>query len=176
MTWLQDHIWPVEARWVESRFRPRRRPDWRLRKCCAAASPASTTCTFSRMWSPAAARDCRNARLRGPDRPGFPDRLRPPSWTNILAKGTGVARRALKRAEALLHTAFAPHAPYTVSATGAWSGSAGWPTNSNFPIHIHVHETAAEMAQFHRRARVSAAGTAGATGPMVTLAPCWPCT
>ena len=62
-----------------------------------------------------------------------------------LAKGLALHEEL--RADPLVRAVFAPHAPYTVSAP-ALERIGRLAADLDLPIHIHVHETAAEIARF----------------------------
>jgi len=70
----------------------------------------------------------------------------PTAWANdaddYLAKAAAVHDRC--RDEPLISTAFAPHAPYTVS-DGPLQRVATLAEELDVPVHIHVHETADEV-------------------------------
>ncbi len=143
MIWLQDHIWPAETRWVDREFV---RDGSRL--AIAEMLRGGVTCFNDMYFFPevtaAVARDCGMRACVGLIALDFPTAYAR-NLDEYLDKGLGL-NEALQ-SEPLLHTAFAPHAPYTVSAP-ALERIGRLADELDIPIHIHVHETAAEVAQF----------------------------
>jgi 5-methylthioadenosine/S-adenosylhomocysteine deaminase len=72
----------------------------------------------------------------------------PTAWardsSDYLHKGLALHDRF--RHDPLIRTAFAPHAPYSVS-DGPLSEVVMYAEKLDLPIHMHIHETAAEVAQ-----------------------------
>ncbi|MFZ1861895.1 MAG: amidohydrolase family protein, partial [Candidatus Competibacter sp.] len=143
MTWLQEHIWPVESRWVGADFVR----DGAL-LAMAEMVRGGTTCFNDMYMFPdtvaAAARECGIRACVGLIAFDFPTGYAQ-NMEEYLAKGLQL--HDAMRAEPLVHTAFAPHAPYTVSEP-ALARIARLADELQIPIHIHVHETAAEVARF----------------------------
>ena len=85
MTWLQDHIWPAEARWVDPEFV---RDGTRL--AIAEMLRGGVTCFNDMYFFPevtaAVARDSRDARLRRPDRAWTFPPPTPATWTSIWTR------------------------------------------------------------------------------------------
>ena len=146
MNWLQDHIWPAEARWVDPEFV---RDGTQL--AVAELLRGGTTCFNDMYFFPdATATVAREAGIRacvGLIALDFPTAYAR-SLDEYLAKG--LALHETLRSEPLLHTALAPHATYTVS-TPALERMGRLAADLNLPVHIHVHETAAEVADFQER-------------------------
>lgn len=143
MTWLQDHIWPVEARWVGPDF-----VNDGAQLAMAEMLRGGTTCFNDMYMFPevvaAAARACGIRACVGLIAFDFPTGYAQ-SMDEYLAKGLQLHDDL--RADPLVRAAFAPHAPYTVSAS-ALERIGRLADDMNLPIHIHVHETAAEVARF----------------------------
>ncbi|MBE2294984.1 MAG: TRZ/ATZ family hydrolase [Phycisphaerales bacterium] len=143
MCWLQEHIWPVEGRWVDPEFV---RAGTQL--AIAEMLRGGTTCFNDMYFFPeataAVARECGIRARVGLIAVDFPTAYAR-DLDEYLAKG--LALHETLQGDARVHTAFAPHAPYTVSAP-ALARIGRLATDLDIPIHIHVHETAAEITQF----------------------------
>jgi 5-methylthioadenosine/S-adenosylhomocysteine deaminase len=143
MNWLQGHIWPAETRWVDPEFV---RDGTRL--AIAEMLRGGVTCFNDMYFFPevtaAVARDCGMRACVGLIALDFPTAYAR-SLDEYLDKG--LALHAALQTKPLLHTAFAPHAPYTVSGA-ALERIGRLAAERAIPVHIHVHETAAEVAQF----------------------------
>ena len=141
-TWLEQHIWPAEARWADREFV---RDGTRL--AVAEMLLGGTTCFNDMYFFPdevaAAATEAGIRAVVGMIVIGFPS-----AWARdtreYFAKGQAVHDRY--RDHPLIRTAFAPHAPYTVD-DDALRQVAMLAEELDVPIHMHVHETAAEVAE-----------------------------
>lgn len=146
MSWLQDHIWPAEARWVSPEF-----VHDGAQLAMAEMLRGGITCFNDMYMYPAvvaaAVQACGMRACMGLIVLDFPTAYARNS-DDYLAKGLEL-HAALKTVP-LVHTAFAPHAPYTVSAP-TLERIGRLAAELEIPIHIHVHETAAEVAQFQAR-------------------------
>ena len=140
-TWLEDHIWPAEAKWVGPEFI---RDGAQL--AIAEMLISGTTC-FNDMYfhSDIVAKTAQDMGIRafvGMIVLDFPS-----AWaTNAdeyFRKGLAVHDevRALSRVNATI----APHAPYTVS-DGPLETARTYADELFVPIHMHVHETAEEVS------------------------------
>ncbi|MYM62888.1 TRZ/ATZ family hydrolase [Pseudomaricurvus sp. HS19] len=140
-TWLQDHIWPAEAQWVSPEF------VFDGTELAAAEMIRAGTTTFSDMYffPEEAARAVLKSGMRS--QLAFPIFDFPTAWgtgpDDYIHKG--LALHDNYRSHPLINVVFGPHAPYTVSdeplqriATLAEETQCG--------IHIHLHETAQEVA------------------------------
>ncbi len=142
MTWLQDHIWPAEAKHVSDDFVH----DGSL-VAMAEMLRAGVTCVNDMYFFPGAAgRAALRAGMRatlGMIAIEFPSAYATDAH-DYLAKG--LATRDAYRGEPLLAFAFAPHAPYTVGDE-TLKRIAVLAEELDVPIHCHVHETRGEVEQ-----------------------------
>jgi len=140
MEWLSEHIWPAEGRWVSDEF-----VQDGTRLAVAEMLRGGTTCFNDMYFFPEdTARVASSIGMRAVVGLILIDV--PTVWARdaeeYLAKGLDVHDRF--RADPLVHTAFAPHAPYTVS-DGALARIATLAEELDIPVHMHVHETADEV-------------------------------
>lgn len=140
MTWLENHIWPTEARVVGREFV---REGTRL--AAAEMLLGGTTC-FNDMYffgdeAAAAAIEAGMRAVIGMIVIGFPS-----AWANDVDEyfRRGQTIHDQYRSHPLITTAFAPHAPYTVD-DNALKRVATLAEELDVPVHMHVHETAAEI-------------------------------
>ncbi len=140
MDWLNHHIWPAEAKWVSPDFV---RDGTEL--AIAEMLKSGTTCFSDMYFFPdVTARVCHDAGMRaciGLIMIDFPS-----AWAQnadeYLHKGLKL-HDELRNSE-LVTTAFAPHAPYTVS-DAPFEKIRMYADELDIPVHIHVHETAHEV-------------------------------
>mgnify|MGYP001247353158 FL=1 len=146
MSWLQDHIWPAEARWVDPDFV---RDGTRL--ALAEMLRGGTTCFNDMYFFPevttTAVREAGMRACVGLIALDFPTAYAR-NLDEYLDKG--LALHSELQNDPLVRVAFAPHAPYTVSAS-ALERIGRLADELNIPVHIHVHETAAEVADFEAK-------------------------
>ncbi len=141
MQWLNDHIWPAESRWVNEEF-----VHDGSRLAIAEMISSGTTCFNDMYFFPDQTADAAiDAGIRaciGMILIDFPT-----AWAadpqEYIDKGEAVHDKY--RHAPLIRTAFAPHAPYTVSdeplrRIGVLA------EELDVQIHVHVHETADEIA------------------------------
>ncbi len=142
MEWLQNHVWPAEARHVSDEFVH----DGSL-LAMAEMLRSGVTCVNDMYFFPeATARAALRAGMRaslGVIAIDFPSTYAP-DMNGYLAKG--LATRDAYQGEALLTFTLAPHAPYTVGDE-ALKRIAVLAEELDVPIHTHVHETLAEIEQ-----------------------------
>ena len=140
MRWLQEHIWPVESRWVGEEFV---RDGTML--AVAEMLRGGTTCFNDMYFYPGdAGRAAAAAGMRcvaGMIVLDFPT-VWAGSADEYLARATEIHDEF--RSHPLVDTAFAPHAPYTVS-DGPLERVRTLADELDVPIHIHLHETAGEV-------------------------------
>ena len=142
MTWLQEHIWPAEAKHVSADFVH----DGTL-LACAEMLRGGITCFNDMYFFPeAAARAVTTSGIRaviGLALLEFPTAYASDA-DDYLAKG--LAARDALRTQPLLHFALAPHAPYTVSDR-SFERIATLAGELDIPVHVHLHETTAEIEE-----------------------------
>lgn len=142
MDWLQNHIWPAEARHVSDQFVY----DGTL-LAAAESLRSGVTCLNEMYFFPdEAAKAALEAHIRlvtGLIVIDFPT-----VWAANAEEYLDKAQRVHDqfRGEELVTTAFAPHAPYTVSDEPL-RRIASWAEELDIPIHMHIHETAHEIDQ-----------------------------
>ncbi|MCU7874195.1 MAG: TRZ/ATZ family hydrolase [Candidatus Thiodiazotropha sp. (ex Lucinoma borealis)] len=142
MTWLNDHIWPAEAKWVNEEF-----IHDGSQLAIAEMLLSGTTCFNDMYFFPdITGRVANQAGIRavlGLIVIDFPS-----AWASdgddYLHKGLQV--HDLFRTNPLIHTAFAPHAPYSV-ANPVLEQIRTFADELEIPIHMHVHETHDEIVQ-----------------------------
>ena len=140
MEWLEQHIWPIEAKWVSDSFV---RDGSRL--AIAEMIRGGTTCFNDMYFYPdEVARVAIDAGIRASI--GLIVIDFPTVWANnadeYISKGLQVHEQV--RDNPLITTAFAPHAPYTVS-DAPFQKINSLAEQMDIPIHMHIHETADEV-------------------------------
>ena len=142
MDWLNNHIWPAEAKWVSPEFV---RAGTEL--AIAEMLRGGTTCFNDMYFFPdATAQAAEAAEMRaviGMTVIDFP--------TAYAQNADDYLHRGLKfhdqiKNSTLVTTAFAPHAPYTVS-DAPLEKIRMYADELDRPIHMHIHETAFEVEQ-----------------------------
>ena len=140
--WLQDRIWPLERAIVG--------PDFVYdgsRLAAAEMLRAGITCCNDMYFYPAeAAQGLRSVGLRaavGILAIDFPSRYASDADDYLRQ---GLAARDALLDDPLISFTIAPHAPYTV-ADGTLRRIAALAEELDLPVHMHVHETAQEVAQ-----------------------------
>jgi len=142
MKWLQEHVWPAEAKHVSDEFCH----DGSLLAMAELLRAGTTTVNDMYFFPEATARAALRAGMRaclGVIAVEFPS-VYAPDVNGYLQKG--LATRDAYQGEPLLSFALAPHAPYTVG-DAALKHIAVLAEELDVPIHTHVHETADEIAQ-----------------------------
>ncbi|ROU05634.1 TRZ/ATZ family hydrolase [Lysobacter enzymogenes] len=141
MEWLQGHIWPVEAAVIGPQF-----VEDGITLSIAEMLRGGTTCANENYFFP----DVQAAVYK---RHGFRARVGlpvidfPTAWAKTSDEYFDRAGEVhdLWRDDALVATAFAPHAPYTVSDAN-FERIRMLADQLDLPIHLHTHETAQEIA------------------------------
>jgi len=142
MRWLQEHIWPAEAKHVSPQFVE----DGTL-LACAEMLRGGITCFNDMYFFPEAA-------LRAAQASGMRAALGmivielPSAYASDPDDylGKGLALRDRWREHPLLSFCLAPHAPYTVS-DATFRKIATLAAEIEVPVHVHLHETEEEVAQ-----------------------------
>ncbi len=142
MDWLNNHIWPIEQKHISAEFVY----DGSL-LACAEMIRSGTTCFNDMYFFP-------EETARAVEQAGMRAKLGlilidfPSAWAKdadeYLAKGIELHDQL--HGNSLISTAFAPHAPYTVSDDPLKRIST-YAEELDIPIHIHLHETADEVEQ-----------------------------
>lgn len=142
MDWLTKHIWPAEAKWISPEFV---RDGVRL--AAAEMLKSGTTCLNDMYFFPEdAATALREAGMRaclGLILIDFPTAY---AQTPDDYFEKGLKLHDSLRHDLLLSTAFAPHAPYSVS-DGPLARIRTVNNELNLPVHMHLHETAYEVSE-----------------------------
>ena len=141
-TWLEQHIWPREARFLS--------PDFVHDGTLIAAGEmllGGVTCCADQYFFPdAAARAFRQSGMRaflGLPVLDFPTPYAADAHAYLQA---GLAARDAWKHEARLSFALAPHAPYTVS-DASWEQIVVYARQLDLPIQTHLQETRGELEQ-----------------------------
>ena len=141
MEWLQGHIWPVEAAVIGPQF-----VEDGITLAIAEMLRGGTTCANENYFFP----DVQAAVYK---RHGFRARVGlpvidfPTAWAQSSDEYFDRAGEVhdLWRDDPLVATAFAPHAPYTVSDAN-FERIRMLADQLDLPVHLHTHETAQEVA------------------------------
>ena len=141
MTWLNEHIWPAEGQWASDQMV---RDGTEL--AMAEMIKSGTTCFTDMYYFPEqAAQAAQQAHMRA--QINFPMLDAPTPWgsgpEDYLNKG--LALHDDFRGSSLVRIGFGPHAPYSVS-NSALERVAVLSQEMDAPVHIHLHETAQEVA------------------------------
>ncbi|MCU7933328.1 MAG: TRZ/ATZ family hydrolase [Candidatus Thiodiazotropha sp. (ex Dulcina madagascariensis)] len=142
MTWLNEHIWPAEAKWVSEEF-----IHDGTQLAIAEMLLSGTTCFNDMYFFPdITGRVADSAGIRGVL--GLIAIDFPSAWASdgddYLHKGLQVHDQF--RTNPLIHTAFAPHAPYSVG-NPVLERIQVLADELEIPVHMHVHETHDEIVQ-----------------------------
>ena len=140
MDWLNNHIWPAEAKWIDPKFIKDGA------ELAIAEMLLSGTSCFSDMYffPDVVAKTAHKMGIHAAV--GMIILDFPTAWANgpdeYFEKGLAVhdETRSLSR----ITTTLAPHAPYTVS-DAPLSKVCTYADELNVPIHMHIHETAQEV-------------------------------
>lgn len=140
MDWLNNHIWPAEQQWVNEEF-----VHDGTELAIAEMLRSGTTCFNDMYFFPeVTARIARDVGIRACI--GLIVIDFPTVWANDADEyiEKGLSLRDKYRSDALIHTPFAPHAPFTVS-DAPLERIRILADEMDLPVHIHVHETKQEV-------------------------------
>ena len=142
MDWLKAHIWPAEAQHVSAPFVR----DGTL-LACAEMLRGGITCFSDMYYFPEAAAEAARAlgmrAVLGMVVIEFPTAYASDAGDYL---SRGLALRDRLRDEPLLSFTVAPHAPYTV-ADKTFERIATLSAQLDLPVHVHIHETLAEVEE-----------------------------
>ncbi len=140
MRWLNDYIWPAEDKWVSEAF-VADGTDLAIAEMLL----SGTTCVNDMYFNPDIAAE-RFAKAGFRATVGLVISDNPTAWARsqdeYFAKALDVAEQY--KSHPLINTAFAPHAPYTVSDK-PFRRIATLAEQIQIPIHVHVHESEDEI-------------------------------
>ncbi|WP_313919666.1 TRZ/ATZ family hydrolase [Tahibacter sp.] len=145
MTWLTEHIWPAEARAMSAEF-----VHDGVELAIAEMLRGGTTCCNENYFLPdAQAATYRRYGFRA--LVGLPVIEFPSAWARTRDEyfDKALAVHDEFRGDDLIGTAFAPHAPYTVS-NESFERVRMLSDQLDIPVHVHVHETAQEVDDSRR--------------------------
>ncbi|MBX2849484.1 MAG: TRZ/ATZ family hydrolase [Acidiferrobacterales bacterium] len=150
MDWLENHIWPAEAKWVDAAFM---RDGVEL--AIAEMLLSGTTCFNDMYFYPdIVAKTAQKTGIRAHVSLIVLDF--PSVWANssdeYFEKGLRVHDET--RSLSLVQTTLAPHAPYTVSDEPLKKVRT-FADELQVPIHMHIHETAQEVADSKQQYKCS---------------------
>jgi len=142
MTWLNEHIWPAEQKFVGDAF-----VEAGSELAIAEMIRGGTTCFNDMYFFP-------EATARVADQSGIRASIGmividfPTNWADSVEEyfHKGQQLHDHYRHHPRITTAYAPHAPYTVS-DGPLESLMMNAEELDVPIHMHIHETASETAQ-----------------------------
>lgn len=142
MDWLNNHIWPAEAKWVHESFIADG-----TTLAIAEMLRSGTTCFNDMYFFPdVTARVAAQIGIRATV--GLIVIDFPSAWADSVDSYFDKALQTFDhfKAHPLIKTAFAPHAPYSVSDTPL-SRIEKLAIELDLPVHMHVHETLDEIQQ-----------------------------
>jgi len=142
MTWLKDHIWPVEMREVSPGFVF----DGTLLACVEMLRGGVTTFNDMYFFPEAAGKAALAAGMRAALGIIVVDFPSPYASDPLDYLAKGMALRDSMRDQPRLSFCFAPHAPYSVDDK-ALTQVATYANELDVPVHIHLHETRDELTQ-----------------------------
>lgn len=140
-TWLHQHIWPAETRWISTAF-VRDGTDLALLEMLEGGITTFGDMYFHPDIVAAAAADSGMRAVVG-----MIVLEQPTPWARDAAEclGKGLALHDQLKGHPTVSTMFAPHSPYAVS-DGTFEQIRILADELDVPVQMHVHETAAEVA------------------------------
>ncbi|WP_342309311.1 TRZ/ATZ family hydrolase [Pseudomonas fluorescens] len=142
MTWLEKHIWPAEAKWVDEAF-VRDGTDLAI----AEQLKGGITCFSDMYFYPKVASECvHNSGMRAQIAVPILDFPIPGASTADEALRQGIELFGDLKHHPRIRITFGPHAPYTVSDANLEKIRV-IAEELDAAIHMHVHETAHEVQQ-----------------------------
>jgi 5-methylthioadenosine/S-adenosylhomocysteine deaminase len=153
MDWLNNHIWPVEGRWVSEEFVY----DGTSLAVAEMIGSGTTTAVDTYFFPDAVARAFSDHGFRG--QVCMPVVQFGNAWAATEQEhiSQGLALIEQLAAEPLITTALAPHAPYTVSDE-AFSAVVKHAADLDIPIHLHLHESGDEVSDSRPMTRMQELG------------------
>lgn len=142
MDWLRDHVWPAENHWVNEAF-----VQLGTELAIAEMLRSGTTCFNDMYFFPdVTARVASKAGMRATV--GLIVLDFPTIWARNTGEyiDKGLELHDIYRSNELIYTAFAPHAPYTVSDEPL-DKIRMLADELDRPVHMHIHETAHEVSE-----------------------------
>src|SRR5690606_20000795 len=145
MSWLQDHIWPAEAKAIGPEFVR----DGIELAVAEMLRGGTTCCNESYFFPDVQAATYRRLGFRA--MVGIPIIEFPSAWAQDREEyfDKGLAFHDEFKGEALVGTSFTPHAPYTVS-DASFERIRMLSDQLDVPVHLHLHETAGEVEDARR--------------------------
>lgn len=140
MDWLNNHIWPAETKWVDRQFIADG-----VRLAVAEMIRGGTTCFNDMYFFPdVMASTCQQMGIRATS--GLIVLDFPTVWAQSADEYLSKAMAVIDQVKEypLISTAFAPHAPYTVSDKPL-EKIAMYSNELDIPVHMHIHETQFEV-------------------------------
>ena len=141
--WLESHIWPTESAHMSPSFVA----DGSELAIAESICNGVTTVNDMYFFPDEVAKVCRKAGIRATV--GLLVFDFPTAWASSADEyfSKGIALHDACKGDPLIQTAFAPHAPYTVSQKPL-ERIATLSSELDIPVHMHVHETAFEVTEF----------------------------
>ena len=140
MDWLNNHIWPAETKWVDRQF-----IQDGVKLCVAEMIRSGTTCLNDMYFFPdIMAKTCQQMGMRATT--GLIVLDFPTVWAQSAEEYLSKAMAVIDEVKEypLISTAFAPHAPYTVSDKPL-EKIAMYSSELDIQVHMHIHETQFEV-------------------------------